>query len=330
MKTRREILALLAGAAAACAGCKHKGEDGPAGAKIGYSLADLSVPYQQAMQAGARGYAREHRFDLLFADAKGDASTQDRQIQRLLKQGISVVVIDPVDPTKLSAGLQKARSAGIYIVMLERSSPKEEVATLVDFNQELAGRLAADYLVRKAPAVAAVAILRAGGDAPEKQRVAAFRKYLQQHKPGMRVVSEQAAAGDGTEESKRLLSAHPDLSAIYAGSDVLARSAAGAVSAAGGKAVVIAYGSEPATADEIKKGGPLALMTAGVPQHLGLAGARSAWRIAGNEPVTPHLSMPLLPVTRDNLGEYPGWTHAPPRKPEIPWPSDLELKPRRE
>jgi ribose transport system substrate-binding protein len=327
MRTRRQFLTLLT-IAAAGTGCEKKNE-GARGFKIGYCFADLGAPYEKAMLHGAEEFAKENEFTILTRDAKGSAEEQARQVTEVVGQGITVVVIHPVDPTKLSAGLQKARDAGIYIVMLERTAPKEEIASLVDFNQELAGQLAADYLGQKLGGKGSVAILRSG-ETGEGERVNAFRKYLQEQGKSIAVASEETATGEGRAAADRLLKAHPTLSAIYATNDALARAAAEAIAASGSKAMVVCYGSEPETVDQIRKGGPLTMVTAGMPQQLGMAGARTAWRITSNEAMSPHLSMPVLPVVRENLDDYPGWEKKLPKTLEMPWQSDLDLKPKRE
>jgi fructose transport system substrate-binding protein len=317
-------------------GCRRRKGDGPQGVKIGLALADGS-PYAGAIRDHAQKLAKDREFELLVQDAGGKTSEQNRAIQQFLQQGASVVIVQPVDPAKLRPVLSRTGRPGgsVYFVTLERTVPDADIASFVEFDQELAGNLAADYLGHRLPAGGSVATIT-GPDTPDQEkRLGAFRAYLKQKHGNITVVGEASARYDADQEPavQRLLKAHPDLGAIYALTDPLALAAAARIRAAPGarKPLVVGYGGLPQAIEELKKpDSPLAMTVTTFPQQLGLVGARQAWRIVSNKQAWTRVTLPVLPVTRDNAGTYPGWKQEVPRVLTVPWPSELKLEMARE
>ncbi|HTE17591.1 MAG TPA: sugar ABC transporter substrate-binding protein [Armatimonadota bacterium] len=344
MKTSRPLLALfLAGVIGVAGGCKKKEKDpaGPLGVKIGLVLPDAGDPFYKAVQAAAQEEAKdpERSFELLVQDAKGKASEQARGVEQLVQQGANVILVSPIDVQKLRPALQKANNAKVYLVMLEASAPDVDVSTTVEFNQELVGELCADYLAQRLKSGGRVGIIGSGKAPGEPQRLQAFKEYLRRKQPSIQVVDEVAADSEAGQRAavENLLKANPNLSAVYTLTDEIAMLATGVIraraggGAASGAPFVVSYGGLPRAVEELQKpGSPLAMTVAALPQRLGARSARIAWRIAANKPTPSHVGLPLLPVTKDNYGTFPGWEGQVPASITIPWTSELELKEKRE
>ena len=221
MKTCRPLLALfLAALVGVAAGCKSKQKKAaaPLGVKVGLVLPDGSNPYYKALQRAVQEESRdpERTFELLVQDAKGKASEQVRGVEKLLQQDVAVILISPIDISTLRPALRKANDAKVYLVMLEETDPEVDVSTTVEFNQELAGQLCADYLGSRLKSGGKVGIVGSETSPGEPQRFQAFKEYLRRKHPSIQVVGETTA---DTEPGQRtatesLLKAHPDLSAV--------------------------------------------------------------------------------------------------------------------
>ena len=261
-------------------------------------------------------------------------------MEQLVQQGANVIIVSPIDVQKLRPALQKANSAKVYLVMLEESAPDVDVSTTVEFNQELVGELCADYVAQRLKSGGQVGIVGTGTSPGEAQRLQAFKEYLRRKQPSIQVVDEVAADTEAGQRAavENLLKANPNLSAVYTLTDEIAmlatgviRARAGQGAASGGAPFVVSYGGLPRAVEELQKpGSPLAMTVAALPQRLGARSARIAWRIAANKPTPSEVGLPLLPVTKDNYGTFPGWEGQVPASITIPWTSELELKEKRE
>jgi ABC-type sugar transport system substrate-binding protein len=341
MKTRRFVLtllpALLLGAAA---GCREKQLDGPEGVKIGLALADGASPYQQAIHEAALSAAKQHKAELLVQDARGRASEQTRAIEQFLQQEASVIIVSPVDPEKLRPVIEKANQAKVYVVALEQTVPDADISAFIEFNQELAGQAAADYLGYRLKSGGKAAVIRDPAAPGEGERLKAFRAYLEKKHPSIQVVDQVDVrdATDGRAAAERLLRTRSNLNAIVALTDPLALAAAEAVRASGSSGAdgcfVVGYGGAFGVMEELKKpDSPLAMVLGTFPQALGQRSERLAYHIVSNKQTPARVALPVLPVTRDNLARYAGWNGRIPRGQDltIPWhPTDLSLETEKE
>lgn len=308
----------------ALAGCRH-GSHGPAAVKIGMVLAGGSQPYYQAVRKAAEAFAREKQCALTVADGADQATA----IGELVQQGVNVLILRP-GAGKLDAAVAAARTAGVYTVLLERPVPGVEAASIIGFNQQLAGQVCADYLRRRLPSGGRVLVLQARGETAGAERAKAFQGYLK-GAPGWTVAGEQtvASAAEGRDSVEGLMRSGGGLQAVFAANDELVLGAAVALHAAGGQGLVVGYGGSPDAVKALGSGGP-AMIACALPQQLGTSGARVAWRIATNAAAPSRLRLPVFPVTGENAGAYPGWEKLLPRELLMPWPSSLELKAARD
>jgi ribose transport system substrate-binding protein len=327
---RSLALLAVAGLLVVAGGCKPSKRSGPTGVKVGLSLADASTPYAQALRKSAETFAKKRGFELIVEDAQNKASEQTRAVEQFLQKNVNAIIIRPVDAKKIGETLKKASSSNVYVVAVDENIPDADVASFVEPNQELAGKLCADYLGSQLTSGGEVAIVGAEGSGDEKVRTDAFKEYLKEKHAGVRVVTTvKAGADEASQRSavEKLLKSHPSLGGIFTLSDQTALVAVEAVKAAGLKTRIVSYGGLPQAVDELKKSGsPLEMIVATFPQDVGKQAARGAWRIISNKQQEDHVALRILPLTQSNSGSYPGWDGEVPRSLSIPWKSDLSLE----
>jgi len=317
------------------AGCRKKQNETPSGMQVGLSLADGSGPYAQAVERAVKSFAEKRGFAVVVEDAHGKASEQTRAIEQFIQKGVSSIIVRPVDAAKLASTIKKANAANIYVVAIDETVPAAEVASFIEPNQTLAGQLGAEYLGQRLPSGGSVAVITAADGSDERERLKAFKELLQQKHPSIKVVEEVKGGADEAGQRaavERVFARHKTLSAVFALTDPIALHAADALRAkSGGKCFVISYGGLPQAVEEIKKpDSPLAMTIAAFPQSVGTVASRGAWRIVTNRSQPSHIQVPVLPVTKDNYGSYPGWTDELPRSLAVPWPSELSLETKRD
>lgn len=316
-------------------GCKkHKEKEvAPSGVKVGLVLPDSSSPYYQAMKSGIQKIATDRQYELVADDAQGKASEQTRIVEQYVQKGINVLLVSAIDAEKLKPTLEKATGQKIYVVALERPLADMDVSTSITFDQELAGRLLADYLGNQLKSGGKVGVIT-GGDTPgEKKRLEAFQSYLREKYPSIQVADQETARGEAEQTGavQRLLSKNSGLKAVVALNPQAGIAAAAAAGSAAGKPFVVTYGGNPKLIAELKKpDSPLQLVLEPLPQWVGDRAGRVSWRIVSNKPTPSSIELPVQPLTRDNLDTYHGWDGVIPENMLVPWKSDLVLELKRE
>lgn len=115
---------------------------------IGVSYMTMNNEFYTIMseEISARVEAEGDR--MILRDPALDADRQITQIEEMLKQGIDVLVVTPVDWESLSAVLSKAKEQGVYVVVVDSNVYDEELAdcTITSDNYD-AGRIVGEYFL---------------------------------------------------------------------------------------------------------------------------------------------------------------------------------------
>jgi D-xylose transport system substrate-binding protein len=85
----------------------------PEGRTTRYDTVDLPTVEKQIKQRCARCTVN-------YVNAKGDAGTQQRQLDTLIKDRVKAIIVDPVDARAIEPSVRKAHSAGIKVVAYDR------------------------------------------------------------------------------------------------------------------------------------------------------------------------------------------------------------------
>jgi D-xylose transport system substrate-binding protein len=160
---RRAAFAVAAGAMAvslaACGSAKESGgdSDSSSSAKKGDDIkVGLLLPENQT--------ARYEKFDkpliekkikeltndkaqLVYANAKQDASTQNQQVDTMITNKVDVLIVDAVDSAAIKNSVQKAHDAGIPVVAYDRLAQGPIVA-YTSFDNETVGKTQGEALLK--------------------------------------------------------------------------------------------------------------------------------------------------------------------------------------
>lgn len=85
--------------------------------------------------------------EVVYANADTDAAKQQQQADSALAQGVSVVVIDPVDTTAAESIVKTAQSQGVKVVSYDRPVPGYPTDYYISFDNEKIGELIGASLV---------------------------------------------------------------------------------------------------------------------------------------------------------------------------------------
>ncbi|MES2743300.1 MAG: sugar ABC transporter substrate-binding protein [Pseudomonadota bacterium] len=96
--------------------------------------------------------------EVIYQNADGDASRQQKQFNAVIAQGAKVVVIDAVDTGAAAALVKQAQAKGVKVISYDRPIPDAKADYYVSFNNEGIGKAIAQSLVAR---------LKASGVSPD-------------------------------------------------------------------------------------------------------------------------------------------------------------------
>ena len=113
-KTLLAVMAVLMMSVMLIAGCSSGEEAAPAADKksgtttIGFSISTLNNPFFVSVKDGVEAKAKELGVNVKIVDAQNDPAKQANDVADLLQQGVSVLLVNPVDSAAISTSVEAA------------------------------------------------------------------------------------------------------------------------------------------------------------------------------------------------------------------------------
>jgi ribose transport system substrate-binding protein len=201
------------------------------GKTIGIAVADQKSLFYVAAVDGMEQAADEAGYKLVTLSANNNSSQQVNQVQDLITQQVDVIIFIAQDATSAAAGVKLANDAGIPIIAVDQKpeSGNGQLATYIATDSVAAAEELCTWLFDQFGGVGDIAILQGPlGATAELQRSEGCDKALANY-PDVNVVAKESANWDETEAftaSQNILTANPELKAIFGESDAMALGAA--------------------------------------------------------------------------------------------------------
>ena len=200
--------------AAACA----RGDDkspGAAGASKALTIAVVpkgtSHEFWKSIHAGALQASQELNAagDSVRIIWKGPLREDDREqqiqvVEGFLTQGVSGIVLAPLDRRALVRPVEEAKSAGVPVVIIDSGLESDAMVSYIATDNYKGGTLAADRIGQLLSGKGKVLVLRLQeGSASTEERERGFLEQIKSKFPGITVVSSDQYAGPTRETAKR-------------------------------------------------------------------------------------------------------------------------------
>ena len=267
---------------------------------IALVVSTLNNPFFVSMKEGAQLEANKLGYNLVVLDSQNNPAKELANVQDLMVQNPKLLLINPTDSDAVGNAIKMANQAKIPVITLDRMAAKGEVVSHIASDNRVGGKMAGDYIAQKAGADAKVIQLEGiAGTSAARERGEGFQQSLAQNK--FKLLASQPADFDrtkGLNVMQNLLTAHPDVQAVFAQNDEMALGALRALQTAG-KTDVIVVGFD-GTADGVKavEGGKLAATVAQRPDQIGVIGVETADKILKGEKVPATIPVDLKLVTQ--------------------------------
>jgi galactofuranose transport system substrate-binding protein len=211
---------------------------------VGFSQPGSASPWRMTQLESMRAEAIKRGDQLVSTDAGGSADKQVADVNALIAQGVDLIFLAPRDEKLLVPALMAAKSAGIPVILLDRTvdlnlaQAGRDYVTFIgsDFGEQ--GRRAAEALTKATNGNARIVQLEGlPGSSPANGCRKGFEDFIQAHRDMTLVASQPAdfERAKGRQITETLLQVHPDANAIFAHNDEMAIGAMAALEAAGRK-----------------------------------------------------------------------------------------------
>jgi simple sugar transport system substrate-binding protein len=130
---------------------EEKGGGGDAKLVVGFSQIGSESGWRAAETKMAQQAAQQRGIDLRISDAQQRQENQIKAIRAFIAQGVDAVFIAPVVATGWDSVLREAKTAGIPVVLLDRTIETSDPSlylSAVTSDTVLEGRVAGDWLVK--------------------------------------------------------------------------------------------------------------------------------------------------------------------------------------
>ncbi len=284
---------------------------------IGISLGSMGNPFFVALAKGAEFEAKKTNPNVKVT-AVGfdyDLGKQNTQIDNFIAAGVDMILLNPGDPKAIEPAIHRAQAAGIVVVAVDTAA-KGANAT-VETNNVQAGTVACQYLIEKMGGKGDMIIVNGPQVSSVIERVNGCKEVIAKH-PGVKLLSfDQDAKGSrdgGLAVMQSLLTRFTKVDGVFAINDPTAIGAELA-------AKQMQRTNFPITAVDGAPDAETALKDPNSTQFVATASqdpfmmARLAVQegvdlLNGKKPEKDPLLMDSKLITRENVGDYKGWTSA--------------------
>lgn len=263
------------------------------------------------MNEGAEKKAQELSAELVIFNANNDPAAQNNAIETYIAQKVAGLIVVAIDVNGIMPAVEAAAKAGIPVVAVDAILPEGPQLAQVGVDNEAAGKLIGEHFVKLVDAEmggkAKLGVVGALNSFIQNVRQKGFEDVVKGHS-GIAmagVVDGRNIQDNAMAAAENLMTANPDLTAIYATGEPALLGAVAAVESQGRQADVKVVGWD-LTASAIKgiDEGWVVGVVQQDPAGMGAAAVEAVMKAVKGEPVEKQIAVPVTIVTKENVEPY--------------------------
>lgn len=262
---------------------------------------------------GAKQAADKAGAKLVIFNANNQPAAQNSAIEDYITQKVDGIVLVAIDVNGVKPAISDAKKAGIPIVAIDARIPDGDNAAFIGVDNkgagEQIGKFFADYVTAKMGGSAKIGVVGALNSFIQNQRLDGFKgvaaaggsvKFLD-------TVDGQNIQDVALTAAENLMTANPDMNALYATGEPALIGAISAVSSQKMTDKVKVFGWD-LTAQAIKgiDEGWIVAVVQQDPFQEGVAGVDAILKLKAGEKVNPSIDIPVTIVTKENVDKFRG------------------------
>lgn len=310
--------------------------------RIGVLYWSMNIPGQVAMRAGVESQAaiinkqaKKNQLrpieliPMVAGDGDAGIKKQIEQMNSLIDRKVDLIIVQPTDNAALAEGLKKANRANIPVVAYDQYISQGKLAAYRTSDNYQAGWLNGEYIASKAKPGATLKIILV--DYPHVsstvERLNGFLDALAKAKTPYKILKRYQAVEpkSGAVAGASILRDFPTVGSVdvvFTVNDGGGLAVVDALMKAGRKEIMHAtIDGDPQSVENIKQGKITVVNSAQFCGPLGAEALKAAYEILTTGKTAYHALVPVFPITKETVAQYPGWKGPIPKKLDAKWPS---------
>ena len=265
---------------------------------IGFSFYDFKISYFVLMDAGAKDYCKAQGWDYISQDEKSDETNMVTGCEDLINQGISALCVSPFKPEALGAVVEAAHAKNIPVIISDIGTGDYAYDAFIVSDNIGGGKLAGEYLInyfknKGVTGAVEVGVMRIDpSNVANHSRGDGFIEVVEAagYKVVKDMIIQEATADSAYPVAKDVITANPNIKAIFCTNDNMATGAAqAAIDSNKPDIAVIGFDGQEVALQSIDNGTMLATVMQ-YPYKFGQIACELAGKFINGE--TPEFNMP--------------------------------------
>lgn len=262
--------------------------------------------FWQSVHAGAAAMAREAGAEIIWNGpaTETDYNGQIQIVEAMINRRVDAIVLAPIDRKVMVSVVERAAAQKIPVVIFDSGIDTEAFVAQVATDNYGAGRLAAERMGKILNGKGKVAIVAVQpGAASTMAREQGFEDAIREKFPGIQIVDKRFGMADFAKSlavTENMLTAYPDLDALFASNESSTVGAVQALKARQSKVKLVGFDWSPTLLDDLRNG----LIDSLVVQHpfqMGYQSVKAALDTLAGRPVTKVNNLAPRLILRENL-----------------------------
>ncbi|WP_299007524.1 ribose ABC transporter substrate-binding protein RbsB [uncultured Shewanella sp.] len=265
---------------------------------IALVISTLNNPFFVTMRDGAKEQANALGYELRVLNSQNDPAKELANVEDLITRKVKVILINPTDSDAVSNSIRLANHANIPVITLDRDANHGKVMSHIASNNIKGGELAGSFIAEKIGEKGSVIQLEGiAGTSASRERGEGFLHAVKTNH--LTLLASQPADFDrtkGLNVMENLLTAYPNVQAIFAQNDEMALGAQSATQAANKHLIIVGFDGTKAGIAAVKRG-KITATIAQQPDVIGQIGVKTAIEVLQNKAVPDIIPVPLKLIT---------------------------------
>lgn len=267
---------------------------------IALVISTLDNPFFVTLKEGAEAKAKELGHDIIVLDSQNDPAKELANVEDITVRGADVLLINPADSDAVGNAIAIANQKNLPVITLDRNAARGDVASHIASDNVAGGQMAGEFIASIAGKGAKLIQLEGiPGTSAARERGEGFKKAADAAQ--FTVLASQPADFDrtkGLNVMENLLTAQPEVQAVFAQNDEMALGALRALQAAGRDDVVLVGFDGTDDGVAAVEAGKLAATIAQQPDLIGAIGVETADKIIKGETVPAAIPVELKVISK--------------------------------